>query len=289
MKRYTIKSILIGATLAVGSLGACGLTSVAASTGSRAAAPTSTGTNQEGSPQGTATQSQASPTAGELVSKCLARYFGAKTISGTIIHTVQAMGKSQAITTTIIAERPSKLFLQQVRTDPEAKSWLVTSDGQRFTYPEPAGIVLSSNSAGRLVEPVIDLKKHAQTVNEILQASSSSIGDVSDPLLMVLGWTGAQKALLSRWKTLKIERVDMLDGKRAYTVGGLYVNPAAGGETGQYHMVIDEDGNLLASELDVYFQPSGDPKATPVLVKQLWKCTIAIDGKVDEAKFTVKF
>lgn len=226
-------------------------------------------------------------TASSIVSKCLALYYGATSISGKIDHTVEAMGKSQTISTVLFAEKPSKLYLLQTRTAPDPQTWLVTSDGDRFSYQEPAGVALSNNPNERLVEPVVDFKQRHQTISDIFQATSSSIGDVSDPLVMVIGWPGAQKALLKRWSTLTLKGQTDVSGKIQYTVGGTYSQKDITGEVGTYQMVIDQDGNLISYEIDHYYT-AGTDSQKPILIRNVWTCGLTLNQPIDETHFKVK-
>lgn len=82
------------------------------------------------------------PSASETVTKMLAKYHNAQTISGRVTFTQSAAGASVVITSDIYAKKPNLLFIQQIRTPASqggANNVVAMSDGKKLGYPAPPG------------------------------------------------------------------------------------------------------------------------------------------------------
>ncbi len=235
-----------------------------------------------------AASQEANPTsAGSVISQMLLRYYNLKKLDATIVHTVSALGKSQSITTRLVFEKPSSLYLEQVRSAPHAKTWLVVSDGKIFSYPVPAGIVLGSNQAKRLIEPVKDAEGKDQDVQRIVQASADSIADTSDPLMIMAGWNGAQKAMISRWSDLQISFPIQKDGSKDYLITGIYTTSPQFPAKGKFSMLVSPNFDLLQFQVQRFYTVPDSTNNQSVETLDTWICTTNDKPTIDESLFTV--
>src|SRR4051812_37388578 len=75
--------------------------------------------------------------ASQLVSKMLRYYADAQSMTGTITYTATDGGGKVQMVTYLQYEKPSKLFIKQVKGGSQPMQWLVTSDGKLFSYDSP--------------------------------------------------------------------------------------------------------------------------------------------------------
>src|SRR5579862_8720306 len=94
-----------------------------------------------------AAQTETSP-AKTLISKMLAYYFSANTLTGNIVLTAAAGGGHTTWNTTVQFERPSKLYIQQARVNGPSEAWYITSDGKVFSYAAPENTLGSQPGTG---------------------------------------------------------------------------------------------------------------------------------------------
>ena len=82
------------------------------------------------------------PSASATVSKMLAKYHGAQTISGRVTFTQSAGSAKVVITTDVLTKKPNLFSIQQTRTPASqggANSFLAVGDGKKIGYPAPPG------------------------------------------------------------------------------------------------------------------------------------------------------
>src|SRR5580693_1615024 len=89
------------------------------------------------------TRQQDPPSGGQVISTMLARYNGLTSLTGIIKLTVQAKAPtgtaSEVVDTVLQYQIPNKLYVRQDRTAPHPQTWIVSSDGTRFSYNYPEG------------------------------------------------------------------------------------------------------------------------------------------------------
>jgi hypothetical protein len=233
------------------------------------------------------------PTAKDLIQKMLAVYHGAKTLTGTVQLTVTAEGAGSAtLNTNLQFERPAKLYLFQKKQaqnpDPEQPSqWLVTSDGEKFSYQIPNDRYPSAPGL-RLVEPVVNPRVNVNhTIGSIYAASSKSIGDRSMPLDIAIAERNDLVYRRGQWMTYGNSGSKDIRGKTGYIVGGKFRMYASGPETGTYQMVITSDGELLQYVEKVNVATSQDQNPNYVTVVSQWDVDLKINGAVNAALFKV--
>ncbi len=90
----------------------------------------------------------------QVISKMLAYYHGATSMSGKIKMTQSILNRVAVIDTTFQFEAPAKIYISQIMTAPfGSEKWLVTGDGVGFSYTPPR-FQGDSRTQNRLYEPV---------------------------------------------------------------------------------------------------------------------------------------
>jgi|GEM_PF-851230 len=236
--------------------------------------------------------------AAELVSKMLAYYAEAKSMTGTITLTATANGQGNAqLVTTLQYELPSKLYISQVNGGPHLMRWLVTSDGKSFSYDRPDNLPLAPRQ--RLVEPVYqaiptELNKDGTyvhrnyTVKEIYAVvARDSLGDRSVPLDIAIGRRDNLAHDDLTWMTVESGGKTTLNGVQANIVNGKwreFGNEATdlNHAPGNYQMVITDEGRLLQYTISYLV---GDLKGVQAMLRETWDVDLTVNGKPDERLF----
>jgi len=219
---------------------------------------------------------------GVIVSELLGRYNSAVTIKGGIKFTQSYKGASVVTETTLQFEKPSKLFAKQVRTG--EVPWLVTSDGNLFSYSAPP--LADVQRTKRLIEPVDQLGK-LLTIRDIYGAGLSRILDRSAPLEIAIGRIEDLKLIRNQWASMEL--LEGGDGKGNRLIVGKWREDAGSTPAGNYEMVITPAGDLIrytVKEMRGFTGPDGKPMAPDLLVSD-WQVALQIDATVDPALFTV--
>lgn len=242
----------------------------------------------------------AKQTAAELVSKMLAYYQEANTISGTITLTASDGGGQRQLVTSLQYAKPSKLYIRQVKAGGTAMQWLVTSDGTEFSYDVPQdlpGYTFNEHSH-RLVEPVLQLTgeyvgktpvKAPYGVRQIYAAVAPSIGDRSVPLDVAIGRTEDLRHDNLTWMTVESGGKVTFNGAETNRVFGKW-RPYGEASTdtvnspGQYEMLIADDGKLVRYST---FQFIRSPGGTDVTLQLTWDVNLTLNGKPDDSLFKV--
>ena len=218
--------------------------------------------------------------AGQLISKMLAKYHGAQRIKGTVVTTVQYGGSTLRINTTLQIERPSKLYMLQVSPQAPDTRYLVTSDGVLFSYDKPISRVDEELDAkGRLIESV-DGPLGKLTVGDIYRAATESIAERSLPLDVAFAHGEDLKLLRAQLATRQLSGSLGRDGQTLWKVTGTYRLNEVSDPIGSYEIHIAADGTLRA------FGITGkDDLGSPV--QRTWDIDLALDGEIDQALFKV--
>lgn len=232
---------------------------------------------------------QDAPTAKDLIEKMLAKYHAAKTLTGQVKLTVSAEGGSASLSSTLQYERPNKLYLYQQKLsgtpDPESPSkWLITSDGNLFSYNIPNDKFLASPGV-RLVEPVQNARARTQhTIATIYAAAGKSLGDRSMPLDIAIGGREDLIFRIGQWATRAVIGTKEVSGKTGYIVGGDYRAYSGSPVLGKFQITVTAEGDLLQYVEEQHVAVEGRDK---VKVVSQWDVQFAVDGKVDPALFKV--
>lgn len=227
---------------------------------------------------------QAQPSAGEpsaaqLVSKMLARYAGAETLSGTIRLTQTAQGASLQIETQVQYRRAQRqLFIRQVRSGASPRTWLVVCDGRMFAYDTP--VDFDDKPGKRLYERVDAGPSLNLDFGGVYAATSGSLGDRSAPLDLAVGRLEDLKFRRAQWATLAYGP-DAPNGVRV--VRGDWREYGNAPPSGQYEMWITPAGDLVRY---VQNESVTVPEARQTItISSTWTVSLEAGAKVDPAVF----
>jgi hypothetical protein len=250
--------------------------------------------------------------ASQLVSKMLKYYYDANSLTGTITLTASD-GQGQAQMTTYVQfEKPSKLFIRQVKGGNHPMQWLVTSDGKLFSYDAPESSLGSQPSTQigtlgargrRLTERVRQMlpdqfvtdasgrqvaKWGDFDVRQIYAVAAPSMGDRSAPLDIAIGRIEDLSHDKLTWMTVESNGKATVNGVEGTVIVGKWrpygdasSDPAQA--PGQYQMVISDEGKLLRYMI---LQFVGPPDHYYTL-RETWDLDLTLNGKPDESLFRV--
>lgn len=232
------------------------------------------------------------PSAKKLIEKMLVRYYTAKSMTGTIKLTVASEGASASLMTTLQFEKESKLYIYQQKLsanpDPgQPTKWLVTSDGNMFSYNVP-NEKFEAAPGLRLVEPVHNARNGINLdFRAIYTAASKSLGDRSMPLDIAIAQKSDLEYRRNQWATFVVEGQKEVGGKSCYVVSGNFRFYLGADPVGKFQMLITDEGDLVqyVEEQNIAIGP--ERGARVVKVTNQWDVSLTVNGKVDPALFKV--
>ena len=240
------------------------------------------------SAQGTTGEAAPKMTAVKVISNMLAHYHQLQSLTGTINLQVEAKASTgsvtQGIQTELQFEKPGKLYLRQVKLGSQPSEWLITSDGETFSYNVPKGLPYSKSK--RLVENV-----NGKSIPEIYAASVLSVGDRSAPLGIAMNWNDELRRIVAEWPVCQLMGEVNWQGSKVWKISGKFKDRPDGDQIGDFVLVIDHDGNLLEYQT---VQSIATPDAVghldakhPIRLSQTWLVNLQPNGKPAEALFNV--
>ncbi|MCW5942311.1 MAG: hypothetical protein KIS66_08770 [Fimbriimonadaceae bacterium] len=221
------------------------------------------------------------PTPASLVSKMFARYFEAKTLTGTIAMKQTLGTMAIECATAIQYERPGKLYLRQRMTGNDARSTLVTSDGKTFSYDTPDYLPGSEN-VKRLIEKM-DTPFGKLDIGGVYSAAAKSLADQSMPLDVAIGRKEDLTFRKNQWASLVYAGKVAFGGESVHRIAGKYRAFSAANPSGDFEMLVSEAGDLRRYTLKSTFQAEG----RPLSVQAVWEVKLVVDGTPDPKLFAV--
>ncbi len=233
-------------------------------------------------PQGEAAGTKSTPS--EILTKMFARYASANSISGTIAMTQSANGASIHTNTELQFDRPSQLYLRQVRDGSTARQWLVTSDGTEWTYDRP------ESQSGAFGKPryreYVTQHGYRMTMSDFLTGASSSLGDVNAMLISAMSSKEWMKRLTGQWASLQYDGKSTLDGQSVLKISGQYRENPSLAPSGTFEIYVSEAGDFLryATRQRMQF-----PKISqdPIEIVTVWNSTLKIGAVTDPKLYRV--
>lgn len=215
-------------------------------------------------------------TASQLVSRMLAKYAAAKTLVGKVQMKQSMAGYSVSITTEIQYDREGrKLYIRQIRSSAEPKTWLVTCNGKLITYDTPTQGVARGQ---RLAENAKN-----RDLGELYALAGLSLGDVSAPLDICFGKQQHLQYLNGQWVT--VDYLNNTADKAIKVIGGDWREYQRAVPTGKYEFHIAGDGELKGYVLREQMKLEGLGVQT---VTTSWSCDLKVNVPVDSKLFTPK-
>ena len=229
------------------------------------------------------------PSGGQVISMMLARYNRLTSLTGNIKLLVQAKASTgsvgEEVDTVVQYQCPNKLYVRQDRGAPYSKTWVVSSDGARFSYNYPEGQGRHSVSS-RLIEPVKDLD-----CAHIYAAASLSLGDRSAPLGIAISWTDELKRIAANWPTHNLAGEVEFEGLKVWKVIGKFTEMPNGPKVGDYYLIISKQGDLLeyGTQKKIATPLANNRVDTdhPTVLTQTWQVHLEPNGKPIPSLFTV--
>ena len=224
-------------------------------------------------------------TAAGLITKAFARYAGASSVVGDIRLTQTAQGHSVTVDSQLQYERPSRFFLLQRRNSSEPKQWLVTSDGFKFSYDVPEGLLGKS----RYVENInvyFGGKPKTLTVGDVYLAANHSLGDRNSVLDIVVARSDDLKYRLSQWPTFSLGQHAHIRNVDAWQIVGEFREADNKPVTASFELYITDDGDIVRyvhREQMKFAQVSADV----ITVVSTWDVNLIVNGKTNPALFRV--
>lgn len=237
-------------------------------------------------------QQTAEPTAAELISKCFAIYTNAKTMAGRIVFTNSAKNVQVKILTELQLERPNKIFLRQTKSGTAPQSWLVTSDGNQFSYDRPEGKL----GPARYLENLHLTDRHRELeLSDIYAAVLESIGDKNMPLDVAIGRKVDLRFLVNQWPSFKLQGKVKMNNIDCYAIVGSYRENAANPVSGAFELYLKENGEivryLIKQNMQFDIAPSNlsnnKISTESIEVISMWDCELQLNVSMNTALFQV--
>lgn len=187
-----------------------------------------------------------------LISKMLAYYHDARTLTGTITMTQKVGDQAGSIVTTVQFETPSRLYVRQQKQIGDRREWMIVADGKHFAYDAPD--LRTSTTSKRLVEAQVieDVKANGTRevvmrlgIREVYAAGAATLGDRSTPLDIAIGRTEDLRALRDQWATVSYKGTTEHSGKTVHVIMGDWRPYGNALPIGQYRMLVNDSGELL--------------------------------------------
>ncbi len=234
-----------------------------------------------------------SNSAAELLGLVIERYHQARTITGTIVNTQTADGvRPITINTSFQFRRPAHLYIQQ--TTPDARRlppgrWVVTSDGDEFSYSRPFNPSEPDNPLLRISEKVI-VRGEILQVGDIVLAARNGLGDRQCPILdLVCAKTEMLQYLRGTWKSITEGPEEVYKGQKCRVIEGQYAANPALLPTGTYKIFINSGFDVVRYEVTEKFGAL-DPETKrqmEIAYTLAWDANLTLNGPVQEKLFTV--
>jgi hypothetical protein len=225
------------------------------------------------------------PTSKALIEKMLGRYYTANSLVGKVRLTVAAENATATLDTELQYEKPAKVYIHQQKNvaDPDPTrptSWLVTSDGVKFTYDAPN--LTNGQKRTRLREDVLDPRTgKPNDVKMIYAVVRPTLGDFSMPLDIAFAHPANLNYRRGQWINHSVTGTTEIRGKMAYLVAGAYRISQGEPESGKYQMAITADGDLLQYVERIVVGVNGKN----VEIVSQWDVDLTVNGTVNAALF----
>lgn len=230
------------------------------------------------------------PKPSELLSTMIARYAGARSLSGKVNHrqTATSNGKTaeHTVSTEFALERPARLRIVQKSSKYTQKSFLITSDGTEFTSDVPD---LEAPPGLRLAQPAVD-PSGTPTIGRLLAFSRDSLPDPGSPFLAIASaWVPDLKNLQGEWASLADGGVGEVNGAACRIVKGKWRRVVTQAPTGTFGMWITPEGDLLKYSTEEKIEVRDEDKKSlgTVTIYTEWVGSILVNPELPNDTFRV--
>ncbi|MBS1705752.1 MAG: hypothetical protein JST40_07755 [Armatimonadetes bacterium] len=214
--------------------------------------------------------------AGQAISKMIALYHEKKSMAGTIILRQTFGNVAVEVETRFQYERPSKLYIRQVKRASDPDQALVTSDGVRFTYDAPKATAAEGRRLTETVKQGIDVLDYQR----IYAAASACLIDRSAPLDLAISRLEDLKYLRNQWASID----NMVERESGYIINGKWRAYGNASVSGSYQIGLSKDFELTQYQI---VEPMTFPNQPTQNMVSEWKVNIKPDAAVDASLFRV--
>jgi outer membrane lipoprotein-sorting protein len=214
----------------------------------------------------------AKPSAAQIVSQMIAKYHKADSLSGTIEMRQRLGDKSVGIDTYIQFERPSKLYIHQKMVGGGNREWVVSSDGELFSYEVPEDQPFARKGS-RLVENVV-ISGVVLTVRDIYGAAIRSLGDRSTVLDLLIGRTSDLQMRRAQWISLLYGDMVEFEGKKVHRIAGDWRLNERVQDVGRFEMLISPEFDL--KRMVIQERLAASDASNPVFITTEWNMNIRV-------------
>ncbi|MBL8049475.1 MAG: hypothetical protein JNJ45_12420 [Chthonomonas sp.] len=219
-------------------------------------------------------------TPGQFLSKVIFRYAEAKTIQGSFKCVSTANGLRVEVNSAVAIERPSKVYLRQVRGGAVPEDTVITSDGKKFSYDAP--IELKNTRGERLMEFVWkEGAKAPMSVGEVVQIGQQRLPDYSAPLWLMMSYRIDLEFLRGCWGKVAWQQ----ESNGLLSVGGTYKEYPLATEAGTWQLWATPEGDLKRYALSVPIVEGG----RQITVSNVWTIDVKLNAEVAPETFKLKF
>ncbi len=220
--------------------------------------------------------------ASQILSKVFSRYAGAQSISGNIKMSQTARGVTLSINTDLQYDRPSRIYLHQIRYGNNPKEWLLVSDGKSFSYNKP-----NDRSFGRdRYSELVTQNGVDQKISELYMASEQSLGELNAILDVAICQPSRLNRLKAQWATIKYQGRVTLNGALVKKISGQYRDDPNAPANGEFGIYVTEEGDFVRYETTQRFVfPTISNQ--PVDVKTTWDSTLKVGEKTNPSLYKV--
>ncbi|RYH14649.1 MAG: hypothetical protein EON57_00015 [Alphaproteobacteria bacterium] len=224
----------------------------------------------------------------------MARYYGAKSLEGTVTLTQSARGVSVRTVTNLAYERPSKILLVQKQGGSTPKSSLLVSNGEKFAYSKPERLMSQSDFLGELVKP--DDRRPAQTVGDLYAIVATGLPDRSPLVDFLVARTVDLVYVKNQFRKYKYVGRTQIGQQNLHTIKGTWKeNDLVEGGVGNFELYISDEGDLVRYVLrQLYAVPGGVvngrpvPTGDPIEVVSTWDASVVVNGKIKPETFALR-
>lgn len=224
-----------------------------------------------------------------LISKMLAYYHDARTLTGTITMTQKAGEQGGSIVTTVQFDTPDKVYIRQQKQIGDRREWMIVANGKHFAYDAPD--LRTSTISKRLVESQVIERPIPGTgksevvlklsIRDVYAAGAQTLGDRSTPLDIAIGRTEDLRALRDQWATVSYKGTTEHNGRTVHVIMGDWRPYGNAANEGTYRMFVSDAGDLLQFARSESVNIEG--RAVPVLTT--WEVKLEKNGAPEPRMF----
>jgi hypothetical protein len=214
-----------------------------------------------------------------MMSQMLAHYASAQSLVGTIKMTQSAQGVSLHITTELQYDRPSMLYIRQIRDGSRPKVWTVTSNGSIWSYDRPDNQD-AHMGPNRHVEYVTQ-NNITMKLSDFFGAASHSLGDMNPMLISAISNPDWLRRLTGQWATLVDKGSTKINGQVVEEIAGKYRDGVGHSQSGDFEAYVSDAGDLVKYVLYQRMAITGVTKGA-VDIMTVWESNLQVGATTNK-------